>query len=47
VSERHAELLEVDVRQLRQDIGVDVTRAKERLLLAEAETFEPTPDMRS
>ena len=33
------------VRKLRQDIGVDVTRAKERLVLAEAETFEPTPDI--
>ncbi len=45
VPERHTELLEVDLRQLRQDIGVDFTRAKERLVLAEAETFEPTPDI--
>jgi hypothetical protein len=45
VPERHAKLLEVDVRQLRQDIGVDFTRAKERLVLSEPETFEPTPDI--
>ena len=43
--ERHTKLLEVDVRQLRQDIGVDFTRAKERLVLSEAETSEPTPDI--
>jgi hypothetical protein len=43
VPERHAKLFEIDVRQLRQDIGVDFTRAKERLILSEAETFEPTP----
>jgi hypothetical protein len=43
VPERHTKLLEVDVRQLRQNIGVDVTRAKERLILSEAETLEPTP----
>src|SRR5207248_6632447 len=33
------------VGQLRQDIGVDFTRAKERLVLSEAETSEPTPDI--
>ena len=43
--ERHTELLEIDVRQLRQDIGVDITRAKQRLVLPEAETSEPTPDI--
>ena len=43
--ERHAELLEIDLRQLRQDIGVDFTRAKERLVLSEAEMSEPTPDI--
>src|SRR5262249_8190636 len=45
VPERHTKLLEVDVCQLRQDIGVDLTRAKERLVLSEAETSEPTPDI--
>ena len=45
VPERHAKLLEVDFGQLRQDIGVDFTRAKERLVLSEAETSEPTPDI--
>jgi hypothetical protein len=45
VPERHAELLEVDLRQVRQDIGVDFTRAKERLVLSEAEWSEPTPDI--
>ena len=43
VPERHTKRLEIDVGQLRQDIGVDLARAKERLILAEAETFEPTP----
>jgi hypothetical protein len=41
VPERHTELLEVDVGQLRQDMGVDFTRATERLVLSEAETSEP------
>jgi hypothetical protein len=45
VPKRHAKLFEVDVRQLRQDVGVDLTRAKERLVLSEAETSEPTPDI--
>jgi hypothetical protein len=39
--------LEIDVRQLRQDVGIDFTRAKERLVLSEAETSEPTPDIHS
>ena len=43
--ERHTKRLGIDVGQLRQDIGVDLARAKERLMLAEAETFEPTPDI--
>ena len=43
--ERDAELLEVDLGQLRQDIGVDFTRTKKRLVLSQAETFEPTPDI--
>jgi hypothetical protein len=47
VPERHTELLEIDLRQLRQDIGVDITRAKERLVLSEAETSEPTSDIHS
>ena len=38
-------LLEIELRQLRQDIGVDVTRSKERLVLSEPETSEPTPDI--
>jgi hypothetical protein len=42
---RCTELFEVDLAQLRQDIGVDFTRAKERLVLPEAETSEPTPDI--
>ena len=41
--QRHTELLEIGVGQLGQDIGVDFTRAKERLVLAEAETSQPTP----
>jgi len=45
VPERHTKLLEVDVRQLRQDIGVDFTRAKKRLVLSEAEISQPTPDI--
>jgi hypothetical protein len=45
VPERHTKLLEIDVRQLRQDIGVDFARAKERLVLSKAETSEPTPDI--
>jgi hypothetical protein len=45
VPERHTKLLEVNLRQLRQDIGVDITRAKERLILSEAEIPEPTPDI--
>jgi hypothetical protein len=45
VPERHTELLEVDLGQLRQDVGVDFTRAKERLVLSEAEISEPTPDI--
>jgi len=45
VPERHTKLLEIDLGQLRQDIGVDFTRAKERLVLSEAETSEPTPDI--
>jgi len=40
-----AKLLEVGVGQLRQDIGVDFTRAKERLVLSEAETSQPTSDI--
>ena len=43
--ERHAKLLEIGVGQLRQDIGVDFIRAKERLVLSEAQTSEPTPDI--
>ena len=43
--ERHAKLLEIDLGQLRQDIGVDFIRAKDRLVLSEAETSEPTPDI--
>ena len=43
--ERYAKLFEVDVGQLRQYIGVDFTRAKEHLVLPEAETSEPTPDI--
>jgi hypothetical protein len=43
--ERHTELLEIDLGQLRQDIGVDFIRAKKRLILSEAETSEPTPDI--
>jgi hypothetical protein len=45
VPERHAKLLEIDVGQLREDVGVDFTRAKERLVLSEAETSQPTPDI--
>jgi len=45
VPERHTKLFEVDVGQLRQDIGVDFTRAKERLVLSEAEIPEPIPDI--
>ena len=45
MTERHTELLEIDFGQLRQDIGVDFIRAKERLVLSEAETSEPTPDI--
>jgi hypothetical protein len=45
VPKRHAELLEIDLGQLRQDIGVDITRAKQRLILSEAEASEPTPDI--
>jgi hypothetical protein len=45
VPERHPKLLEIGVRQLRQNIGVNVTRAKERLVLSKAETSEPTPDI--
>ena len=36
---------EIAVRQLGQDIGVDFTLAKERLVLSEAEASEPTPDI--
>jgi hypothetical protein len=43
--ERHAKLLKISVGQLRQDVGVDFTRAKKRLILSEAETSEPTPDI--
>jgi hypothetical protein len=43
VPERHAKFFEVDVGQLRQNIGVDFTRAKQRLVLSEAEISEPTP----
>jgi hypothetical protein len=45
VPERHPKLLEIGVGQLRQDIGVDFTRAKQRLVLSEAETSQPTPDI--
>ena len=45
VPERHTKLLEVDVGQLREDIGVDFTRAKERFVLSETETSQPTPDI--
>jgi hypothetical protein len=38
VAERDAELLQIDLRQLRQDFDVDFIRAKERLVLPEAET---------
>jgi hypothetical protein len=47
MAERHAELLEIELGQLGQDIGVDFTRAKERLVLSEAEASEPTPDIHS
>jgi len=30
--ERHAKLLKISVGQLRQDVGVDFTRAKKRLI---------------
>ena len=43
--ERYAKLFEVDVRQLPQNIGVDFTRAKERLVLSEAKTSQPPPDI--
>jgi hypothetical protein len=45
VPERHTQLLEIDLSQLGQDIGVDITRAKKRLVLSEAETSQPTPDI--
>jgi hypothetical protein len=45
VPERHTELLEIGLGQLRQDIGVDFTRAKQRLVLSETKTSEPTPDI--
>jgi hypothetical protein len=45
VPERDAELLKVDVGQLGQDIAVDFTRAKERLVLAQTELSQPTPDI--
>jgi hypothetical protein len=43
--ERDTELLEIDLGQLRQDIGVDFIRAKKRLILSEAQSSEPTPDI--
>ena len=43
--ERHTNCREINVGQLRHDTGVDLTRAKERLILTEAETFERTPDI--
>jgi len=45
VPQWHTKLLEIGVGQLRQDIGVDLTRAKQRLILSEAEIPEPTPDI--
>jgi hypothetical protein len=45
VPERHTKLLEIGVGQLRQDIGVDFARAKERLVPPEAEISEPTSDI--
>jgi hypothetical protein len=45
VPERHTEFFEVGVGHLREDVGVNFTRAKERLVLSEAETSEPTPDI--
>ena len=45
MTERHTKLLEIDVGQVRQDIGVDFTRAKDRLVLSEPETSKPTPDI--
>ena len=39
--ERHAKLLEIYLGQLRQDIGVDFTRAKERLISLEAQAAQP------
>jgi hypothetical protein len=43
--ERHTELLEIDLGQLGQDVGVDFIRAKERLVLFETEISEPTADI--
>ena len=37
VSERHAELFEVGIRQVAQDLGVDLVLAKYGLVLAESE----------
>jgi hypothetical protein len=47
VPKRHAKLLEIGLGQLRQDIRVDFTRTKEGLVLSEAETSQPTPDIHS
>src|SRR5262249_39296800 len=45
VPERHTKLLEVHVLQVRQDIGLDSARTKARLVLSEAKTSEPPPDL--
>ena len=45
--ERKAEVLEVLIRQFRQDVAVDFVLAKDGLVLTEAEPSEPIADLHS
>jgi hypothetical protein len=45
VSEGDADILEVLIGQLRQDVGVDLVLPKQVVVLIKAETAEPGPDI--
>ena len=47
MSERNAEFFEIAVRQLAQNLGVDIVLPKQRLVLAETEAAKPVPDVHS
>ena len=43
--QRHAKLIEVALRQIRQNFGIDFALAKCGLILTETEAAQPSPDV--